>query len=50
MVGAHGTLQDAEIEQAVEHTPGYSLLTTVGGAPTWVYAPAYAYQTAHEDK
>ncbi len=50
MVGAHGTLQDAEIEQAVEHTPGYSLLTTVGGAPTWVYAPAYAYQTAHKDK
>jgi hypothetical protein len=45
MVGAHGTLQDAEIEQAVERTPGYILLSTVGGAPTWIYAPAYSHQT-----
>jgi Dolichyl-phosphate-mannose-protein mannosyltransferase len=44
MVGAHGTLQDAQIEQAVERTPGYVLLSTVGGAPTWIYAPAYAHQ------
>ena len=43
MVGAHGTLQDSEIEQAVERTPGYALLTTFGGAPTWIYAPAYAH-------
>jgi len=41
MVGAHGTLQDAEIEQAVERTPGYVLLTDIGGAPTWIYTPAY---------
>ena len=47
MVGAHGTLQDAEIEQAVERTPGYILLTTVGGAPTWIYAPAYPNILSH---
>ena len=41
MWGDHGTVQDAEIEQAVRHTPGYVLLTTVGHAPTWIYAPAY---------
>ncbi len=40
MVGAHGTLQDAEIEQAVKRTPGYVLLTDIGGAPTWIYTPA----------
>jgi hypothetical protein len=45
MVGAHGTVQDAQIEQAVERTPGYTLLTTAGGAPTWIYAPAYSHQT-----
>ena len=41
MAGSRGTLQDAEIEQVVERSPGYVLLTTVGGAPTWIYAPAY---------
>lgn len=41
MWGDHGTTQDAEIEQAVEHTPGYILLTRVGGKPTWIYAPVY---------
>jgi len=41
MWGDHNTAQDTEIAQAVEHTPGYELLTKVGGAPTWIYAPAY---------
>jgi Dolichyl-phosphate-mannose-protein mannosyltransferase len=39
--GDHGTLQDKAIAQAVEHTRGYVLVTNVGGAPTWIYAPAY---------
>ncbi|HEV2376279.1 MAG TPA: glycosyltransferase family 39 protein [Streptosporangiaceae bacterium] len=39
--GGHGTPQDAEIAQAVEDTPGYVLLTRIGRAPTWVYAPDY---------
>jgi hypothetical protein len=46
MVGAHGTLQDAEIEQAVERTPGYVLLTDIGGAPTWIYTPAYRVRSS----
>jgi hypothetical protein len=41
MIGNHGVAQDAAIEQAVEDTPGYVLLTRVGGQPTWIYAPAY---------
>lgn len=41
MVGNHGVRQDREIAAAVAHTPGYVLLTRVGGAPTWIYAPAY---------
>jgi len=41
MWGNHKTAQDTEIARAVEHTPGYELLTTIGGAPTWIYAPAY---------
>jgi hypothetical protein len=42
MTGAHPKLpQDALIEQYVEHTPGYVLLTRMGGAPTWIYAPDY---------
>ena len=44
MWGDHGTRQDAEIERAVEQTPGYVLIAIVAGAPTWVYAPAYRHQ------
>jgi hypothetical protein len=40
MIGNHGISEDRVIEQAVERTPGYVLLTDVGGAPTWIYAPA----------
>jgi hypothetical protein len=49
MAGSRGTLQDAEIEQAVVGTPGYVLLTTVGGAPTWIYPPAYRSALGHEN-
>jgi hypothetical protein len=41
LVGDHGTAQDTTIEQIVEKTPGYVLLTRLGGEPTWIYAPAY---------
>lgn len=41
MIGSHGTSQDKVIEQAVSQTPGYVRLTTIGGEPTWIYAPAY---------
>jgi 4-amino-4-deoxy-L-arabinose transferase-like glycosyltransferase len=40
MAGARSPL-DATIEHTAERTDGYILLTTAGGAPTWVYAPAY---------
>lgn len=46
MYGAQGSRQDLAIEQAVERTRGYVLLTTVGGAPTWIYAPAYRHHSA----
>jgi 4-amino-4-deoxy-L-arabinose transferase-like glycosyltransferase len=41
MIGNHGAAQDTAIEQAVEDTRGYVLLTRAGGQPTWIYAPAY---------
>jgi hypothetical protein len=41
MIGNHGTAQDAAIRSAVGSTPGYVLLTTLGGAPTWIYPPDY---------
>jgi Dolichyl-phosphate-mannose-protein mannosyltransferase len=41
LVGDHGTAQYTTIEQIVEHTSGYVLLTRLGGEPTWIYAPAY---------
>jgi hypothetical protein len=41
MIGNHGVAQDTAIEQAVEDTRGYVLLTRAGGQPTWIYAPAY---------
>jgi hypothetical protein len=35
---------DSVITRAVEQTPGYILLSTIGGGPTWVYAPDYSTQ------
>ena len=43
LVGSHGIALDAVILQTVEQTPGYILLTNLGGAPTWIYAPVYHY-------
>ena len=43
LVGNHGIALDTVIHQAVTHTPGYVLLTRAGGAPTWIYAPAYRH-------
>ncbi len=43
LVGNHGIALDTVIRQAVEQTPGYVLLTSVAGAPTWIYAPAYRH-------
>jgi Dolichyl-phosphate-mannose-protein mannosyltransferase len=43
MWGGHGIRQDTQIEQAVEHTPGYVLIAVISGAPTWIYAPAYRH-------
>jgi hypothetical protein len=41
MAGNHGIPQDAVIRQTVLRTAGYVLITRLGGAPTWIYAPAY---------
>ena len=41
MIGNVHTGQDAAIMAAVRSTRGYVLLTTAGGAPTWIYAPDY---------
>lgn len=41
MLGEHDSKQDQEIISIVKHTPGYVPRTDIGGAPTWVYAPAY---------
>ena len=43
MWGDHNIHQDAQIVQTVAHTSGYVLLTHVGNAPTWIYAPAYRH-------
>ena len=43
MLGSHNSKQDTEIESIVTNTPGYTLRTDIGGAPTWIYAPAYAH-------
>jgi hypothetical protein len=45
MLGDHNSKQDTEIQNIVSHTPGYKLYTDVGGAPTWLYVPAY--RSAH---
>jgi hypothetical protein len=47
MIGSHGITQDSTITQAVENTSGYVPLTWVGGAPTWIYAPAYRRMLNH---
>ncbi|MGH3399041.1 MAG: hypothetical protein ACRDPO_30595, partial [Streptosporangiaceae bacterium] len=41
MLGDHNSKQDKEIQRIVRDTPGYKLYTDVGGAPTWLYLPAY---------
>lgn len=43
MWGGHGIKQDAQIEQAVENTPGYRPIAIVAGTTTWIYAPAYRH-------
>jgi putative flippase GtrA len=45
MIGNHSINQDAVILQTVKYTPGYILLTRIGRAPTWIYAPAYRKMT-----
>ena len=48
MVGGHGTDRDVAILAAVRSSPGYVLLTTQGGAPTFIYAPDYpAWERTH---
>jgi hypothetical protein len=46
MFGNHGSVQDAQIERLVEHTPGYVLISYIAGTPTWIYAPAYQHLAA----
>jgi MinD-like ATPase involved in chromosome partitioning or flagellar assembly len=52
LVENHGLEASKAIQQAVEHTPGYVLLTRLGGAPTWIYPPDYRHlpATAHKTK
>ena len=47
MIGNYHNANDAAILAAVKSTPGYVLLTTQGGAPTYIWAPDYsAWQRA----
>jgi hypothetical protein len=41
------SVQDKVIIQAVEHTPGYVVLTRIGTSPTWIYLPAYRALLTH---
>jgi hypothetical protein len=41
MTGSHGTREDAEIVAAIKSTPGYKLISTTDGGPTYIYAPDY---------
>ena len=41
MLGEHDSRQDHQIETILNDTPGYFERTGVGGAPTWIYLPAY---------
>jgi hypothetical protein len=47
MWGTHHIRQDTEIEQALRHTPGYVLLTNIGGSPTWIYSFDYPRTGGH---
>ena len=53
MLGNHGAefSNDQAILDTVKSTPGYVLLTTAGGAPTFIYAPDYpAWVRAHQEQ
>jgi len=53
MLGNHGAefSNDHAILTTVKSTPGYVLLTTAGGAPTFIYAPDYpAWARAHQEQ
>ena len=41
MIGNYHNANDAAILAAIKSTPGYVLLTTRGGAPTYIWAPDY---------
>jgi dolichyl-phosphate-mannose-protein mannosyltransferase len=41
LIGNYHNAHDAAILAAVKSTPGYVLLTTAGGAPTYIWAPDY---------
>jgi len=48
LVDNHQLSYDNTILAAVKSTPGYVLLTTQGGAPTYIYAPDYpAWERVH---
>jgi hypothetical protein len=47
LIGNHHIPQDSVIERAIAHTHGYVLLTELGGAPTWIYAPDYPKVMRH---
>lgn len=51
MVGEYHNANDAAILAAVKATPGYVLLTTQGGAPTYIWAADYpAWQRADSSR
>jgi 4-amino-4-deoxy-L-arabinose transferase-like glycosyltransferase len=41
LVGDEDPVQERFIERLAEGTPGYTLLTGLGHAPTWIYLPDY---------
>ena len=48
LTGNYHNAQDVAILAAVKSTPGYVLLTTAGGAPTYIWAADYpAWERAH---
>jgi hypothetical protein len=44
---SHTLPTDHPIEEAVEHTHGYVLLTHLGGGSTWIYLPDYLQYLSH---
>jgi 4-amino-4-deoxy-L-arabinose transferase-like glycosyltransferase len=46
LIGNYHNANDAAILAAVRSTPGYVLLTTQGGAPTYIWAPDYPARAA----